>query len=132
MANPYSYFPTTYQPQMYPYQNQPQNNGFISVRSEDEARTYPVAPGNSVTFKNEVEPYLYTKTKGAEPFGEPTFTKYKLVKEEAKIAPVPDEPAKSVDMSIYALKSDIDAIMTEIDAIKVKMSEKVKEGGNDE
>lgn len=132
MANPYGYFPTTYTPQMYPYQTQQQTGGFISVRSEDEARNYPVAPGNSVTFKNEVEPYLYTKTKGAEPFGEPTFTKYKLVKEEQKTAPVPDEPAKSVDLSIYALKSDLDAITAEIDAIKTKLSENAKKGDNGE
>lgn len=55
----------------YPYQamqgnqyqnNQYQNNqnGIITVRSIDEARMYPVAPGNSITFRDENAPYIYT------------------------------------------------------------------------
>lgn len=125
MAAPYNFYPATYQPQMYPYQSQQmQNSGFISVRSEDEARNYPVAPGNSVTFKNEVEPYLYTKTKGSEPFGEPTFTKYKLVKEEPQNAPKTDESPQGIDLSVYALKADLDALAAEIEALKTKPTKK--------
>ena len=43
-------------------QPQIQNGGFISVRNEQEARNYPIAPGNSVTFKDENMPYVYVKT----------------------------------------------------------------------
>ena len=35
-----------------------QQSGFVPVRSEQEARSYPVAPGNSVTFKDENAPYI--------------------------------------------------------------------------
>ena len=56
------------QQQIQPPAQQPtpqiQNGGFVSVRSEIEARNYPVAPGNSVTFKDEYSPYVYTKTMG--------------------------------------------------------------------
>ena len=67
----YPYFPNYFNdPQMYqrnnlimpqapvnsPTANQIQS-AFIPVRSEDEARNYPVAPGNSVILKNEVSPY---------------------------------------------------------------------------
>ena len=131
MANPFNYYPATYQPQMYPYQSisnpQPmQNGGFVSVRSEDEARNYPVAPGNSVTFKNEVEPYVYTKTKNAEPFGEPVFTKYKLVKEEPQNAPKTDEPTRGIDLSAYALKTDLDAIRADFGALRDELTKKGK------
>ena len=55
--NPYYQQPQmNYQPQQIP--SQIQNNGFISVRSELEARNYPVAPGNSITFKDETAPYV--------------------------------------------------------------------------
>ena len=68
-------FPMCYQPMYQPYtqpytqmQNQPQNvapvqqnGGFVRVQNENEARMYPVAPGNSVTFINENAPYCYTK-----------------------------------------------------------------------
>ena len=60
----YNYNPYfSYQPQQ--MQQMPQIQGtqlrsdFILVRSEDEARNYPVAFGNTVTFKNESEPYLF-------------------------------------------------------------------------
>ena len=43
---------------IYPNQMQQQNNGFVSVRSEAEARAYPVAYGNSVTMKDETAPYI--------------------------------------------------------------------------
>ena len=69
----------------YPYYQQPQQmqTGFISARSVDEAFNWPVAPGNSLTFKIENQPYVCTKTKGFSPLEQPTFDIYRLVKEEA-------------------------------------------------
>ena len=63
-------------------QNQVQNGGFVPVRSEAEARAYPVAPGTSITFKNETAPYCYTKTMGFSQLEAPRFEKYRLVKED--------------------------------------------------
>jgi hypothetical protein len=34
-----------------------QQSGFVLVQSEQEARAYPVAPGNSITFKDETAPF---------------------------------------------------------------------------
>ena len=86
MAYP-NYFPQFYQPlqmpQTQPQTAQNQSNGFVSVRSEEEARNYPVAYGNSVTFKDETSPYVYTKTMGFSQLDRPIFDKYKLVKEES-------------------------------------------------
>lgn len=53
-------------------------SGFISVMNEQEARNYPLAPGNSITFKDESGPYVYVKTMGFSQFDSPTFKKYKL------------------------------------------------------
>lgn len=150
-----NYFPVTYQPNYYgqpnPYyqqmqnqammqqnqqmqqaqQNQPvqqpaiQQSGFVLVPSEQEARNYPVAPGNSVTFKDENAPYCYVKTMGFNQLDRPTFEKYRLVKEDG---PATAQNASTSANSVvgdkntaYALKSDLGAIWSEIDAIKEKL-----------
>ena len=67
-------------------QNMPtQQSPFISVRNEMEARNYPVAYGNSVTFKDENAPFVYSKTMGFSQLDEPVFEKYRLIKEDATI-----------------------------------------------
>ena len=73
--------------------------GLISVANEQIARTWPVAPGNSLTFKDENAPYVYTKTMGFSQLDQPIFEKYRLVKEEQPVAPQ--------TQTEYALKSDL-------------------------
>ena len=59
-----------------------QNGGFVVVKDVNEALNYPVAPGNSVTFKNESQPYIYTKTLGFSQLDQPIFEIFRLVKED--------------------------------------------------
>lgn len=157
----YNYYPNYYQP-MYPqiqptYQQQPQmqapqtqpvqqpqiqNGGFVSVRSEQEARNYPIAPGNSVTFKDENQPFVYVKTMGFSQLDRPRFEKYRLVKEEeaqAQNAPVSGENVQGATNIDYALKSDLQALQgafaQEIQALRVQIenltSKKVKKDGGE-
>lgn len=77
------YYPQMQQPQQNIQQTQQiQNGGFVMVKDIIEAQNYPVAPGNSVTFKNENQPYIYTKTLGFSQMDQPVFEVFKLVKEE--------------------------------------------------
>lgn len=118
-TNPYLYqTPSNQQPL------QIQNGGFISVRSEQDARNYPVAPGNSVTFKDETAPYVYTKTMGFSQLDRPIFEKYKLIKEE-----VPDEALVSTDTNISKkIEEEIARLWTEINSLKEnKRSQQKKE-----
>ena len=137
-----SYYPVTYQPnyygnnpapyyqQMQPQMQQPlqriQQNGLVLVQSEQEARAYPVAPGNSVTFKDESQPYCYVKTMGFNQLDRPTFERYRLVKEdvpqEASESSVSQNNTSHDKESIYAAKSDLDAIWSEIEGIKEKLN----------
>lgn len=112
------------QPQMMVQQPMqvPAQNGFVSVRSEMEARNYPVAPGNSVLFKDENQPYIYVKAMGYSQLDRPTFEKYRLVKEETEVAQMPEQP--TVDLSQYVLRSDLDPIMDQINEIKKELSAK--------
>lgn len=106
------------QPLQQPVQPQIQNGGFVSVRSEEEARNYPVAPGTSVTFKDENAPFCYTKTKGFSQLEEPFFEKYKLVKVETSTMPSesPVEP-QPVQFDNYVLKDDFQRLMDTVDTI---------------
>lgn len=97
---------------------QTQASGFVSVRSEAEARNYPVAYGNSVTFKDETAPYIYSKTMGYSQLDRPVFEKYKLVKEEAQ-EPNPEPKISEAENSSFdELKGEIGQIWKEIEALK--------------
>lgn len=124
------------QPQPQPVQQVQQTTpqqigvGFISVSNEQEARSYPVAPGNSITFRDENGPYIYTKTMGYSQLDRPTFEKFRLVKEEQAPAPTPEqsadlkqapEPAPSFpdfNPDDFALKEDIEKLKREIEELK--------------
>ena len=108
-----NFYPPYYQ-QQYPQNNnqQIQNGGFVSVRSEEEARNYPVAIGNSVTFHDETSAHVYTKTMGCSQFDRPVFKKYKLVEEDVEEQMDPAE--------IDSVKTDIKKLWSEINALKRK------------
>lgn len=101
---------------------QNQSSGMImNIPNEDNARSYPVAPGNSVIFKDENAPYIYTKTMGFSQFDKPVFEKYRLVKEDDEVAQEPER----VDASIIDnLKDEIIALKGEIETIKKKIAPK--------
>lgn len=110
--NPYLYYPG----QQAQAPQQIQNSGFVSVRSIEEAFNYPVAPGNSITFKDENAPYVYTKTKGTSPMEAPVFERYRLVKEDITPQSAPNEPVKAFDS-----EGQINLLWEEINALKSRL-----------
>lgn len=121
---PYGYQPQQFQLPMQGVQQgnqptqQPNRSDFVLVRSEDEARNYPVAFGNTVTFKHENEPYMYTKTMGMSQLDRPVFERYKLVKEEIKEQPQKPAEPKYDNTVIDKLENEIGAIWKEIELLK--------------
>lgn len=121
MAYPYTH------PYQFPYQNmyqqqaqqlqqlQSQNDGLVPVPNIQVAMNFPVGPGKSVTFKDENAPYIYTKTMGYSQLDQPTFEKYRLVKED-----IPNiVPAQASDMD--RLRDEVSQLHTEIDNIKKEL-----------
>ena len=142
-----NYFPVSYQPNYFGNQNpyayqqvQPQQqaqpvqriqqSGFVLVQSEQEARSYPVAPGNSITFKDETAPFCYVKTMGFNQLDRPIFEKYRLVKEEeaqtASESPQTKDNEAHGKESTYASKNDLDAIWGEIEVLKERIKAQSK------
>ena len=140
---PYQNYPY----QQYPYQAQMpqqmtqqvqqtmqmQSGGFISVPTEQDARNYPVAPGNVITFKIENQPIVCEKAQGFSQLEGPVFNKYRLVKEEEQeVAPI---PSKESD-----LRQELDSLKEEGRILKEKMYSRPKQlprndnnkGGNKE
>ena len=114
-----NYFPQSYGQSMgnVPQTPQIQNGGFVMVRSEDEARNYPVAFGNSVTFKDETSPYIYCKTMGFSQLDRPIFEKFRLVKEEQH-QQIENKTAESKKVENDSLRDEITRIWGEIDVLK--------------
>ena len=96
-------------------QNQPQiQSPFISVKSEAEARNFPVGFGHVVSFKDENAPYVYTKAMGFSQSDKPVFEKYRResdedesVKEECHCNGL-KEQLSSLETQIVSMQRDID------------------------
>lgn len=117
----YSYPSPTYYPQMQnmysaaQQQQAPQqirSGGIVSVANEDEARRYPVAPGYTVTMRDENGPYLYEKTMGYSQLDQPIFRKARIVFEDDAIKQEkpekPEEPAEPP--KVYAELKQLEAL----------------------
>lgn len=119
MPNYPQYFnPYVQQMQQAPVMPIQNTSSIVNVRSEEEARNYPIAPGVSMTFKNENAPYIYTKTMGLSQFDRPIFEKYRYEK-EASVEPQ-NEPlsAQANENTLNELQAEIDDLRARLDALE--------------
>lgn len=131
---PYSFTPypnlySPYQTQQMPIQQpqaqqQPQavsnansdSNAFISVRSKAEALNWHVAPGQSVSFKDESEPgRYYSKSRGMSQFDEPVFKSYHLVEDLDESSENQNE--KRNDENTLKLKEEMDKLIDKVNEL---------------
>lgn len=113
----YPYYPQMYQqpspmPQMQAQQQpiqqqQIRSGGIVSVSGEEEARRYPVAPGYTVTMRDEIGPYLYEKTMGFSQLDQPIFRKARIVFEDAA---QPEQKKQESSSVVYAELSQLEAL----------------------
>lgn len=125
--NPYQQYYAQAQTQQ--QTTQIQNGGFVLVKDIEEARNYPVAPGVSVTFKNENAPYVYTKTLGLSQLDQPVFETYRLIKEDEEpqvnvVAPIMPEITTYLSIEeAEVMRNEIKALKEEIDFLKEYIEE---------
>lgn len=115
-------FPQYNMSQMHNNQNnQIINSGYAIVRSEEEARSYPLSPGFTMTFFDETQPRLYKKMMSYSPLDQPVFEAYEIIKKEpsANVKPKEEsEPAWKAD--IISLQDEIDRLYGEIQSLKTR------------
>jgi len=105
-----------------------QNGGFISIPNENMVATYPVAPGNCVTFKVEGQPIVLEKSMGFSQLESPKIERYRLVKEDY-VEETSQNETKTNELE--EIKSDIERLWDEIDALKPKKTTRRSTNGDD-
>lgn len=93
---------------------------YIFTRDRSEAEGWPIAPGNTLVFKDQNGAYFYTKSLGFGPNEKPIFISYKR---EDFVEPVQSEQVEqnsfkeqfdkyksSTDLEISSLKTSLDEI----------------------
>ena len=119
-----------------PYQNQymaqpvqvqqPQlNNGLIWVQGEMGAKSYLVAPNTTVLLMDSEQQRFYLKSSDAS--GMPLPLRVFEYTEKAQNAPKAASEEKTMDLSSYATKAEIEPILAEIEALKKKIGVKKNE-----
>ena len=128
----YNGFPATYQP-VYQIPQQPtqQQNGIIWVQGEAGAKSYMVAPNNTVQLWDSESQTIYLKS--ADASGMPSFkvldyTIRETAKNGANTAPVITDDK----LSAYATKDEIKAISDKITALRKRIDKLTKEEDDDE
>lgn len=134
----YPYYQQMYQqqlPQMQAPQQQVQqirNGGIVSVASEEVARNYPVAPGMTVTMRDESAPYLYEKTMGFSQLDQPIFRKARIIFEDAAPA-APDNQKVYAELSqLEALRDAVSSDIRDIRSIVAALANDKRRNMNDE
>lgn len=121
-------FPASYQP-MYPQYQQPaqntQQNGIIWVQGEAAAKSYLVAPGQTVQLWDSEEKVIYLKSADASGMPSMKVLDY-TIRGEAEAKPTE-----------YATKEDLNALSERIEKLKADLSKKktvrvIEEAADDE
>lgn len=121
----YNGFPATYQP-IYPQyqqpmiQNQNQQNGVIWVQGEAGAKSYLVAPNNTVQLWDSESQTIYLKSADASGMPSMKVLDY-TIREMAQNSP--SKPVQKTDGEIlnYATKDELKAVSEEIKAIQKQL-----------
>lgn len=105
---------------------QPQsNNGLIWVQGEMGAKSYLVAPNTTVLLMDSENQRFYLKSSDAS--GMPLPLRVFEYTEKAQNTPRMASEEKTMDLSSYATKAEIEPILAEIEALKKKIGVKKNE-----
>ena len=117
MAYPNNYFNSYYQPQ-YPVQQtvQPtqQNNGITWVQGENSAKSYPVAPGQSILLMDSEDSVFYIKS--TDQSGMPSPLRIFDYTERKNNAAINNNIATQNEVD-YISRSEFDAFKSEIQSV---------------
>lgn len=122
-------FPATYQPMYYQPQYQPQipqqpaqqNNGIIWVQGEAGAKSYLVAPNTTVQLWDSESQCIYLKSADASGMPSMKILDYTIRNQTPVNAPVGASPAPTINTQDFALRTDLDALAGQINALRAEI-----------
>lgn len=124
-------FPVNYQPYYPSYQQmsptqmsgtpQPQQSGIIWVQGEAGAKSYLVAPNNTVQLWDSERQTIYLKSADASGMPSMRILDYTIRQEASNSAQIPVPNNNPIEVS----KKDLDALQSQIDALKAEMASMV-------
>lgn len=120
-------FPATYQP-VYPQyqqpitQNQNQQNGVIWVQGEAGAKSYLVAPNNTVQLWDSEEQVIYLKSADASGMPSMKVLDY-TIRETAQNGPSKRFNVSDKEMLTFATKDELKAVSDQITALQNRLHE---------
>ena len=117
-----NYYPAAYQPQYYPQmvqpqQTQPQTNEIRWVQGEAGAKSYLVAPNQTVTLWDTEAQTIYVKSADASGMPSMKILDYTMREDVSSVTKIPPQNG-------FATKDDLAYIKEEIEALKAKFEEK--------
>ena len=118
-----NYFPVGYQPAqiVYPQQNQnqqtQQTSGRIYVQGEDSAKSYLVAPNQTVELWDTESQTIYLKSADASGIPSIRILDYKYRESTP-------QPKGSFDVEAFATKEDVNYLKEEIASLRANIEEK--------
>lgn len=126
-------FPTGYQPAQFYYpqaqqspQNQPQSNtGITWVQGEAGAKSYLVAPNNTVTLWDSEAQVIYLKSADASGMPSMKIIDY-TIRDNSRLETVSER------YSDFATKSDVEVIRKDIEALAERVSLITKKGDKED
>ena len=126
--NPYLNYPSYgYAPPQQPIAQQPAQQttrSLLPAASEDYARNYPLAPGNSALFYDINQPNIYyEKAAGLSSMDPPSFKRLMLVEDTAEIKESKPE---------YITRSEYDELLQTVTVLKKSVLDLINKGDNDE
>lgn len=117
-------YPQYYMPQ-YQYQAQPQqpqqNNGIIWVQGEAGAKSYLVAPNTTVQLWDSEAQVIYLKSADASGMPSMKILDYTIRDMTPANGPVTASPAPTINAQDYALRTDLDALAGQINALRAEI-----------
>ena len=124
-------YPATYQnPYLFqPTYQQPQNTGLIWVQGESGAKSYLVAPNNTVQLWDSESQTIYIKSADASGMPSMKVLDYTIRENASNVHPAAS--VTSADKSsTYATKDEIDGIMAQIKTLRADV-DKIKEADHE-
>ena len=114
---PATYQPLYYQPQQYQQPAQQQSNGITWIQGEAAAKSYLVAPNNSVVLFDSESQTIYIKSADASGMPSMKTLDYTIRENQAASVHQNANQTPALDLSGYVTKAEFESLKAKIDSL---------------